>query len=83
MTARTFTEIMNRKHLDQLEHDVMSMTFELEEKHGCRNMDIVFALLRAADTLAKREWICAHDSLDYHVIERCKRNLDRVLRKFS
>lgn len=81
--TRTFAQIMDRKHLDQLEHDVMSLTFEVEKEFQCENMEMIYALISAAGELARREEIWVHDSFDYHVIERCKRNLDRLRKTFA
>ena len=79
MTQRSFSEIINRGHLDQLEHEIMGLTFDLEQQHACTNMEFVYALVGAADELACREKrTFVKESFDHYIIERCTRALAHI-----
>lgn len=85
MTRSTFAQLTDRTHLKQLEHEILMMSFELEAEHGCDNMRMIYALVAAADRLAKRACtsIAMEESFSHYTIERCTQALGRIRATYS
>jgi hypothetical protein len=85
---RTFAEIMDRKHLDMLEAEIVVFALGLEDEGGRKgeNIHIVYALIAAGCELVKRERETAtsiDESFFLHIIDRCNRELAKLQSSYS